>query len=127
MSGRLIQQGSEAGAQTPPLLRASSPLKQKHQLRTNIEIGTANGGTSSALLSGHLWKTFRSKPNAIPGGPGNCSSSHRNRVRLQTGMLFDSQRNGVRLQIGIAFAFHRIPQLIIFSMKSLVVPSTIFM
>ncbi len=46
MSGRLIQRGSEAGAQTPPLLRASSPLKPKNQLRTNIVIGTANGGTS---------------------------------------------------------------------------------
>jgi hypothetical protein len=35
-----------------------------------------------------LWKTFRSKPNAIPVGNKNCSPSHRNRVRLQTGMLF---------------------------------------
>jgi len=48
MSGRFIQKGSEAGAQTPPLLRASSPLKPKNQPRTNIETGTANGGTSLA-------------------------------------------------------------------------------
>jgi len=47
MSGRFIQRWSEAGAQTPPLLRASSPLKPKNQLRTNVETGTANGGTSS--------------------------------------------------------------------------------
>src|SRR5579859_1486598 len=30
MSGKLIKKGSEAGAQTPPLLRASSPLKPKN-------------------------------------------------------------------------------------------------
>src|SRR5579859_5228997 len=46
MSGKLTKRGSEAGAQTPPLLRASSPLKPKNQPRTNIETGIANGGTS---------------------------------------------------------------------------------
>jgi hypothetical protein len=46
MSGKFTKRGSEAGAQTPPLLRASSPLKPKNQPRTNIETGTANGGTS---------------------------------------------------------------------------------
>jgi hypothetical protein len=46
MSGKFIQRGSEAGAQTPTLLRASSPLKPKNQPRTNIETGTAHGGTS---------------------------------------------------------------------------------
>jgi len=49
MSGRFIQKGSEAGAQTPPLLRASSPLKPKNQPRTNIETGTTNGGTSQPI------------------------------------------------------------------------------
>jgi len=43
----------------------------------------------------HLWKTFRSKPNAIPVADTKCSPS---------------QRNGVRLQTGIAFAIDRIPQ-----------------
>jgi hypothetical protein len=59
-----------------------------------------------------LWKTFRSKPNAIPGRTKS--------VRLPTGTVFafrpeccsESQRNGVRLQPGIAFAFDRIPHVI---------------
>src|SRR6202453_464197 len=54
----------------------------------------------------HLWKTFRSKPNTIPVDEQNCSPSHRNGVRLQTGMLFGfttewcspSDRNRVRLR-----------------------------
>lgn len=58
-----------------------------------------------------LWKTFRSKPNAIPVADKG--------VRLATGTVFafrpeccsESQRNGVRLQTGIAFAFDRIPHL----------------
>jgi hypothetical protein len=37
MSGRFKRSWCEAGAQTPPLLRASSPLKPKNQPRTNIE------------------------------------------------------------------------------------------
>src|SRR6201987_1609632 len=53
-----------------------------------------------------LWKTFRSKPNAIPVGNKNCSPSHRNRVHFQTGMLFGittewcsaSDRNRVHLR-----------------------------
>src|SRR5437879_13773676 len=35
----------------------------------------------------HLWKTFRSKLNAIPVDEQNCSPSHRNHVHLPTGML----------------------------------------
>jgi len=54
----------------------------------------------------HLWKTFRSKPNTIPVDGQNCSPSHRNRVHLQTGMLFGitteccsaSDRNRVHLR-----------------------------
>ena len=53
-----------------------------------------------------LWKTFRSKPNAIPVDDQICSPSHRNGVRLQTGMLFGittewcsaSDRNRVHLR-----------------------------
>ena len=41
----------EQGIQRHPLLQTSSPLKPKHQPRTNIEIGTANGGTSSPKLN----------------------------------------------------------------------------
>ncbi len=46
MSGKFTKRGSEAGAQTPPLLRASSPLKPKINRELNTEIGTANRGTS---------------------------------------------------------------------------------
>jgi hypothetical protein len=53
-----------------------------------------------------LWKTFRTKPNAIPVADKKCSPSHRNSVRLQTGMLFGIttewcsalHRNRVRLR-----------------------------
>src|SRR6266568_1130014 len=54
----------------------------------------------------HLWKTFRSKLNAIPVDEQNCSPSHRNHVHLPTGMLFGitterrsaSDRNRVHLR-----------------------------
>src|SRR5215467_6141867 len=53
-----------------------------------------------------LWKTFRSKLNAIPVIGENCSLSPRNRVHLHTGMLFGitteccsaSERNRVHLR-----------------------------
>lgn len=53
----------------------------------------------------HLWKTFRGKPNSIPGPPENCSASARTPVRLQPGILSGinaesrsaSPRNRVRL------------------------------
>jgi len=58
-----------------------------------------------------LWKTFRSKPNAIPVDDKNCSPSTGIGVRLQTGMLFGFITEWwSRLQTGIAFAFDRIPQ-----------------
>ena len=63
MSGNLIKKGSEAGAQTPPLLRASSPLKPKNQPRTNIETGTANGGTSGKLAANALLVVTKSGPS----------------------------------------------------------------
>src|SRR3984893_15798346 len=58
------------------------------------------------LLRLGLWKTFRSKLNAIPAVGKNCSPSHRNRFHLQTGMLFGittewcsaSDRNRVHLR-----------------------------
>jgi predicted nuclease with RNAse H fold len=43
---------------------------------------------SLPLRSVRLWKTFRSKPNAIPVADKKCLPSHRNGVRLQSGMLF---------------------------------------
>src|SRR5450759_5059022 len=53
----------------------------------------------------YLWKTFRGKPNSIPGSARKCSASARNPVRLQPGILFGftpeccsaSARNPVRL------------------------------
>ena len=63
------------------------------------------------LPTAHLWKTFRSKPNAIPPGDSKLFA-------FPTGIVFtfrpeccsESQRNRVRLHTGIAFAFDRIPQ-----------------
>jgi len=71
--------------------------------------GVSMPGYCPALLrptAVRLWKTFRSKPNTIPVDEQNCSPSHRNGVRLQTGMLFGittewcspSERNRVRLR-----------------------------
>src|ERR1700694_3859370 len=62
------------------------------------------------LPTAHLWKTFRSKPNAIPPGDSKLFA-------FPTGIVFtfrpeccpESQRNRVRLHTGIAFAFDRIP------------------
>jgi hypothetical protein len=45
-----------------------------------------------------LWKTFRSKPNAIPVDSKNCSPSHRNRCS-------PSDRNAVRNHNGMVFGF----------------------
>jgi hypothetical protein len=50
------------------------------------------------LLLFRLWKTFRSKPNAIPPGDKNCSPSHRNRRS-------PSDRSAVRNHNGIVFGF----------------------
>jgi hypothetical protein len=48
--------------------------------------------SAAACLAVRLWKTFRSKPNAIPVGDKNCSPSHRNGVRLQTETVFTFDR-----------------------------------
>jgi hypothetical protein len=50
------------------------------------------------LLAVGLWKTFRSKPNAISVAVKDCSACHRNRCSA-------SDRNAVRLHNGMAFSF----------------------
>ena len=50
------------------------------------------------ILLFRLWKTFRSKPNAIPVAGKDCSACHRNRCSA-------SDRNAVRLHNGMAFSF----------------------
>jgi hypothetical protein len=63
----------------------------------------------------YLWKTFRGKPNSVPGLDEKCSASGRNGVRLRPGMVFGiipdpcsaSARNAVRDQPGIVFALPR--------------------
>jgi hypothetical protein len=52
MSGRFTRSWCEAGAQTPPLLRASSPLKPKNQPRTNIENWYSERGALHRVQSG---------------------------------------------------------------------------
>jgi hypothetical protein len=67
-----------------------------------IRKGLVPAAMSSAA---RLWKTFRGKPNSIPGPPETCSASARIPVRLQPGILFGinaescsaSPRNRVRL------------------------------
>jgi hypothetical protein len=53
---------------------------------------------SLRLLPVRLWKTFRSKPNAIPVDDKNCSPFHRNRRSA-------SDRNAVRNHNGMVFSF----------------------
>ena len=63
----------------------------------------------------YLWKTFRGKPNSVPGLAEKCSASGRNGVRLRPGMVFGiipepcsaSARNAVRDQPRIVFALPR--------------------
>ena len=61
-----------------------------------------------------LWKTFRSKPNTIPVDDKNVFAfPPESAFAFRTECCSESQRNGVRLQTGIAFAFDRIPQLLL--------------
>src|ERR1035438_2735904 len=46
----------------------------------------------------YLWKTFRGKPNSVPGSAEKCSASARNSCSA-------SPRNGVRNHPGILFGF----------------------
>ena len=56
-------------------------------------------------IAARLWKTFRSKPNAIPVTGENCSPSHGIVFTFPPECCSESQRNGVQLQNGIAFTF----------------------
>jgi|HubBroStandDraft_6_1064221.scaffolds.fasta_scaffold17842_3 hypothetical protein len=51
MSGRLTQRGCEAGAQTPPLLRASSPLKPKINRGLTLRLVQRTGALQSDKFS----------------------------------------------------------------------------
>jgi len=58
-----------------------------------------------------LWKTFRSKPNAISGRRRKLFAfPPESAFTFRPECCSGSQRNGVRLQTGIAFTFDRIPQ-----------------
>jgi hypothetical protein len=74
--------------------------------------GVFNAGLLSSLAAPfalRLWKTFRSKPNAIPVGEKNCSSSHRNgcspsdriAVRNHNGMVFGFTPESRSLSTGL--------------------------
>ncbi|MGB7148364.1 MAG: hypothetical protein WBD45_04380 [Terriglobales bacterium] len=63
------------------------------------------------ILLFRLWKTFRSKPNAIPVAGKDCFGLPPESVfSFRPECCSASQRNGVQLQTGIAFTFDRIPQ-----------------
>src|SRR5688572_32816047 len=36
----------------------------------------------------YLWKSFRAKPNTVPGRSEKCSASARNPIRLEPGIVF---------------------------------------
>ncbi len=65
MSGRFTRNWCEAGAQTPPLLRASSPLKPKNQLRTNIENWYCERGHFTLFTARLNCKNPRSKTSWV--------------------------------------------------------------
>ena len=52
MSGKLTKRGSEAGAQTPPLLRASSPLNINRELTQRLEQRTGAHQWGSSIGTG---------------------------------------------------------------------------
>jgi hypothetical protein len=77
--------------------------------------GVFNAGILSSVAAAppvHRWKTFRSKPNAIPAGDQKLFAfPPESAFTFRPEYCSDSQRNGVRLQTGIAFIFDRIPQM----------------
>jgi hypothetical protein len=70
--------------------------------------------TGADVQRRYLWKSFRGKPNTIPGHVENCSASARNPVRLPPGIMFGispeccsaSSRNRVRLRPESAVSQH---------------------
>jgi hypothetical protein len=73
-------------------------------VRTGSQYGNKLPGNCPASLpppAAHLWKTFRSKLNAIPVDEQNCSPSHRNRVHLQPGIAFTFDRIPHRSKTGM--------------------------
>src|ERR1035437_3562029 len=55
----------------------------------------------------YLWKTFRGKPNSIPGSARKCSASARNPVRLHPGMLFGFSPESCSTCPGMLFGLPR--------------------
>jgi hypothetical protein len=64
----------------------------------------------AAATAVRLWKTFRSKSNAIPVGRQKLFAfPPESAFTFSPECCSESQRNGVQLQTGIAFTFDRIP------------------
>src|ERR1035437_5797469 len=55
----------------------------------------------------YLWKTFRGKPNSIPGSARKCSASARSPVRLHPGMLFGFSPESCSTCPGMLFGLPR--------------------
>src|ERR1035441_7181209 len=55
----------------------------------------------------YLWKTFRGKPNSIPGSARKCSASARNPVRFHPGMLFGFSPESCSTCPGMLFGLPR--------------------
>src|ERR1035437_8038431 len=67
----------------------------------------------------YLWKTFRGKPNRIPGSARKCSASARNPVRLHPGMLFGFSPESCSTCPGMLFGLPRNTQAYSSSMDQL--------
>ena len=67
-STRLLEQGTQTPSPAPDLI----PADAKQQLRTNIEIGTANGGTSGGWGSILLRELTGSSENRALSAQGSC-------------------------------------------------------
>jgi hypothetical protein len=51
----LYREGAKQGTQAPSPAPRLIPAETKNQPRTNIETGTANGGTSLGVFDSYVW------------------------------------------------------------------------
>src|SRR5215831_18600055 len=77
MSEGLYTEGAKQGTQAPSPAPRLIPAETEHQLRTNMEIGTANGGTSVGRLLEFLICTWN------PHATRRASQNHWVRKRIK--------------------------------------------
>ncbi len=67
MSGRFTRSWCEAGAQTPPLLRASSPLKPKINRELTTKVVQQTGALHQQDRQGRIANAWFSTTNTMAG------------------------------------------------------------